>query len=196
MSQNIIPEDKKAAILADMLSKRSELQLQLDRCLAKIKTDEDYLADFVMPKREMVRDTEEVEFYDLLRIKQLMNSTPDDIIAQWYFDGRDDYPITIKHDIEREMNDEEYAYKVQRLKLQHLASKRTVYERDLSKNIKGLKRNIEALTKTIDQISPPPTPEEDLRVSLARLEPGLRAEIMRKAERFALSKLAEFRMQQ
>jgi hypothetical protein len=71
-----------------------------------------------------------------------------------------------------------------------------VYERNLSKNIKGLKRNIEALTKIIYQISPPPTPEEDLRVSLARFEPGLRAEIMRKAERFALSKLVELRMQQ
>ena len=189
MSQNIIPEDKKAAILADMISKRNELQLQLDRCLAKIKTDADYLADFVMPKRDVVRDTEEVEFYDLPALKKLMNSTPDDIIAQWYFDGGDDYPVTIKRDIEREMDDEEYAHKVKKLKVQHLANKRTVYEKDLNKNIKGLQRGIVALTRTIDQIAPPPTPEEDLKISLSRLEPGLQIEIMRKAERLAWSRM-------
>jgi hypothetical protein len=194
MSKNEIPEDKKATILADMITKRNMLQTQLDHCLVKIKTDEDYLTDFVMPKREVVRDTEEVEFYDLPALKKLMNSTPDDIIAQWYFDGGDDYPVTIKRDIEREMDDEEYAVKVKKLKTQHLASKRTMYEKDLNKNIKGLKRNIEALNRTIDQIAPPPTPEEDLRISLARLEPGLQAEIMRKAERLALSKLG-FRLQ-
>jgi hypothetical protein len=62
-----------------------------------------------------------------------------------------------------------------------------MYEKELNKNIKGLRRKVESLTKTINQIQPPPSPEEDLKISLARLEPGLQAEIMRKAEKLAWS---------
>lgn len=191
MSKNEIPEDKKATILAEMIIKRDMLETQLNHCLVKIKTDEDYLADFVMPKREMVRDLQIIEFHDdFLALKNLMNRTPDDEIEKWYFDGGGyDDPINICRDIEREMNDQEYDQLVKKLKTQHLANKRTIYEKDLNKNIKGLRRNIEALTRTINQIAPPPTPEEDLRISLARLEPSLQEEIMRKAERLALSKL-------
>lgn len=190
-----IPEDMKAHILAEMTAKRNNYQTQLDQCLAKIRTDDQYLADFIMPERDIVRDTEEIEFHGFLDLKRLLNATPDEIITQWYFDGGDDYPVTIKQDIEREMNSLEYAIKVRKLKAQHLAEKRTMYEKDLNKNIKGLKRNIEALTRTINQIAPPPTAEEDLKISLSRLEPGLQADILRKAEALAWAKVREMRQQ-
>jgi hypothetical protein len=183
---NEILADKKAAILADMISQRDKFRQQLDFCLAKVKSDEDYLADFIPPTKIMIRYKNKVEFMDFVELKEIMNNLSDDVLKTWYLDYGHDC-VDISYKAERLEDDDEYAHRCGTLRGQHLASKRSMYEKELNKNIKGLRRKVESLTKTINQIQPPPSPEEDLKISLARLEPGLQAEIMRKAEKLAWS---------
>jgi len=189
MSRNVIPEDKKAEILADMIVKRNAQMVQLENCLAKVKSDQEYLSDFVMPiRRTNINDTVNVFFRDLVDLKKILNGMSDEKLQGWYFGGGGyDDPVNICYDTVREETDAEYELRVHQLKHAHLASKRATYEKDLNKNIKGLKRGIEALTNTINQIQPPPSPEAAFMASIAHLDPFMQAEIKQAAQNLAFS---------
>ena len=149
--------------LAEMRSQYVFTMEELERLKAKTLTDEKCLEDFVAPVRVTKTDTELFEFENLRELKEKLSLIPEIEFDSWHLG--EDYRnggLILKHHYERLETDDEYEARISFSKKKKIEAIRTVREKNLRQNIKGLERKARGLEQAIKNMEPVLTVEEQI----------------------------------
>jgi hypothetical protein len=163
---------------------------ELERLRAKTLTDEECLTDYVYPERVTRTDEETFNFENLRELKEKLNLIPEGEFDSWYLG--EDYRnggLHLKHHYERPETDAEYEARVSFGKKKKVEAIRTVREKNLRQNIKGLERKARGLEQMLKNLEPVLTVEEQIDRLLEGYEGPQK--LMKRSELFKLIK--EFR---
>jgi hypothetical protein len=134
---------------------------ELERLKAKTLTDEECLTDYVYPERVTRTDSDTFNLENLRELKEKLNLIPEGEFDFWYLE--EDYRnggLHLKHLYERPETDVEYEARVSLSKKKKVEAIRTVREKNLRQNIKGLERKARGLEQMLKNLEPVLTVEE------------------------------------